>query len=113
MYTQKRRPVSDHDLLALLSELIAIDSCDPPGRELEIADYLAGVLGDRGIEAEVDEFAPGRANLSRGLKEVTSEVLWFFRHISTRFRLVRLVGSESHSRPTSTLAAFMVGALLI
>lgn len=68
MYTQKRRPVSDHDLLALLSELIAIDSCDPPGRELEIADYLAGVLGDRGIEAEVDEFAPGRANLYARLK---------------------------------------------
>jgi succinyl-diaminopimelate desuccinylase len=54
---KKVRPVQ------LLSRLVAMESCDPPGRELEIARCLETELSGRGAEVEIDEFAPGRANL--------------------------------------------------
>jgi succinyl-diaminopimelate desuccinylase len=47
----------------LLSRLVAVESCDPPGGELEIARLLEKELSGRGIDLEIDEFAPGRANL--------------------------------------------------
>jgi acetylornithine deacetylase len=51
----------------LLARLVAIDSINPalvPGGagEAEIAAFAAGWLGDRGLDARVDEVAPGRAN---------------------------------------------------
>ena len=51
----------------LLARLIEIDSINPalvPGGagEAEIAAFCAGWLSDRGLEARVDEVAPGRAN---------------------------------------------------
>jgi len=47
----------------LLARLIGIETCDPPGGEIEIARLVHGYLRDRGIAAELDEFAPGRANV--------------------------------------------------
>ena len=52
----------------LLARLIAIETCDPPGGEIEIARLVQGYLRDRSIEAELDEFAPGRANLLARVK---------------------------------------------
>ena len=52
----------------LLARLIAIETCDPPGGELEIARLVHGYLSGRGIEADLDEFAPGRANVVARLK---------------------------------------------
>ena len=51
----------------LLARLVEIDSINPalvPGGagEAEIAAFCAGWLADRGLEARVDEVAPGRAN---------------------------------------------------
>lgn len=40
-----------------------MESCDPPGREIDIAKYLCDELHAHGIEAELDEFLPGRANV--------------------------------------------------
>lgn len=50
-------------ILSLLTRLISIDSCDPPGREVEMARCLQQALLAAGVFAELDEFAPGRANL--------------------------------------------------
>ena len=55
-------------LRALVADLVAIDSANPelvPGGagELEIARFIAGWLEAAGLEARIDEIAPGRANV--------------------------------------------------
>ena len=47
----------------LLSQLIKIDTSNPPGNELEAAEFLAGELEREGLECEVLESEPGRGNL--------------------------------------------------
>ena len=47
----------------LLADLVRLVSPDPPGREIEIARFVRNRLGSSGIQVELDEFAPGRANL--------------------------------------------------
>ena len=56
-------------LRALVADLVAIDSVNPqlvPGGagELEIARFIAGWLEAAGVEARIDEIAPGRANVT-------------------------------------------------
>ena len=51
------------DPVALLGELIRIPSSDPPGGELAVARRLHAEMERLRIEAELDEFLPGRANL--------------------------------------------------
>ncbi len=46
-----------------LSELIRIDTQDPPGNESKVAHYLEGILGEAGIESELLEPVPGRASI--------------------------------------------------
>jgi succinyl-diaminopimelate desuccinylase len=53
----------DFDPVAFLQRLVAMETCDPPGREIEIATVVLDELRAWGIEAEIDEFAPGRANV--------------------------------------------------
>lgn len=47
----------------LLRRYLRIDTTNPPGGELQAALFFKEVLDREGIPAEVDEFAPGRANL--------------------------------------------------
>lgn len=51
------------DPVALLGELIRIPSADPPGGELDVARRVHAEMLRLGIEAELDEFLPGRANV--------------------------------------------------
>ncbi len=46
----------------VLSDLIAIDTSNPPGRELEVARYLDSLLAREGIQGRTFEAAPGRGN---------------------------------------------------
>ncbi len=48
---------------ALLSQYVAINTTNPPGNELETAAWLKAVLARDGIEAQVFEPRPGKANL--------------------------------------------------
>lgn len=48
-------------IIHLLQQLIQIDSQN--GNELAVAQLIAHVLKDAGIQCEIDEFLPGRANL--------------------------------------------------
>ncbi|MER8887600.1 M20 family metallopeptidase [Mesorhizobium sp. M0816] len=54
---------SDFDPIQFLQQIVAIDSCDPPGGEIEIAKLVHKELLALGIESELDEFLPGRANV--------------------------------------------------
>lgn len=47
----------------LLLALVEVDSTNPPGNEVAVARVLSDWLYERGIDSEVDEFEPGRANL--------------------------------------------------
>lgn len=51
------------DPIAFLSRILAIPSCDPPGGELAVAQEVHAALLSLGIEATLDEFQPGRANV--------------------------------------------------
>ncbi|HEY2954807.1 MAG TPA: M20/M25/M40 family metallo-hydrolase [Candidatus Eisenbacteria bacterium] len=46
----------------VLGDLIAIDTSNPPGRELEVARYLDSLLAREGIRGQTFETAPGRGN---------------------------------------------------
>jgi len=58
-------PAADYGQMAvdLLREYVRIDTTVPPGNELKSALFYKGLLEREGLTAEVDEFAPGRANL--------------------------------------------------
>jgi acetylornithine deacetylase/succinyl-diaminopimelate desuccinylase-like protein len=49
--------------VSLLQEYLRIDTTAPPGNELRAARFYQKVLEAEGIPVEIDEFAPGRANL--------------------------------------------------
>lgn len=48
---------------ALLSQYLRINTTNPPGREITAARWLADVLRRDGIESQIFEPAPGKANL--------------------------------------------------
>ena len=48
---------------SFLSGLIGIDTSNPPGNELRAAEYVAGQLGEAGLPCDIQEVAPGRANV--------------------------------------------------
>ena len=52
----------------LLRKYLRIDSTNPPGNELKAASFLKEILEREGIPVEIDEFAPGRANLLATLR---------------------------------------------
>jgi len=53
---------------ALLSQYIRINTTNPPGNELSAARWLATVLRRDGVESQIFEPAPGKANLYARLK---------------------------------------------
>lgn len=66
------------DPITFLQTIVAIDSCDPPGGELDVARQVHRQLLALGIESELEEFLPGRANVLgriRGLGEKQALVL--------------------------------------
>ncbi len=50
-------------VIDLLGELVRMDTRDPPGREIVIARHACERLRQAGLEVELDEFVPGRANV--------------------------------------------------
>lgn len=72
------------ELLQLLQRLIQFPTEDPPGREIEMARFLQDTLQAWGLDAELDEFQPGRANVLARLRgNSTSPGLVFSAHIDT------------------------------
>ncbi len=76
------------DPVALTRALVRIDSRNPnlvPGApgELPIAQYLAGVISDWGLAAELTEPAPGRPNLLARFGPPNTPALIFAGHLDT------------------------------
>jgi succinyl-diaminopimelate desuccinylase len=55
--------VADEEIIELLQRLVRIDSSNPPAVEEPVAQAIADVCAAAGLEASVDSFAPGRANV--------------------------------------------------
>ena len=53
----------EEEAIALLRRYIQIDTTNPPGNEIKAARFFKEILDREGIEAEIIEAAPGRANL--------------------------------------------------
>ncbi|MEM2386384.1 MAG: M20/M25/M40 family metallo-hydrolase, partial [Candidatus Bathyarchaeia archaeon] len=58
----------EDEITALLSDLIRINTTNPPGDETRAAKYLAETLKREGFICEVFESAPGRGNIITRLK---------------------------------------------
>ncbi|MEM1564015.1 MAG: M20/M25/M40 family metallo-hydrolase [Candidatus Bathyarchaeia archaeon] len=58
----------EDEITALLSDLIRINTTNPPGNETQAAKFLAETLEREGFQCEVLESAPGRGNVITRLK---------------------------------------------
>ncbi len=58
----------EDEITALLSDLIRINTTNPPGNETQAAKYLAETLEKEGFKCEVLESAPGRGSVITRLK---------------------------------------------
>lgn len=52
----------------LLERMVAIDTSNPPGNELKVAEMVRPILESEGVEVRVFETAPGRGNLWARIK---------------------------------------------
>lgn len=59
---------ADSEALTFLSELVKINTSNPPGNESRAAEYIKSVLSAEGIQSQIYESAPGRGNLVASLK---------------------------------------------
>jgi acetylornithine deacetylase/succinyl-diaminopimelate desuccinylase-like protein len=72
------------EAVELLSQLIRINTVNPPGNEGPAQELLAATLGDAGFECEVLEAEQGRPNLIARLKgETEGPVLALISHVDT------------------------------
>src|SRR5215831_4851421 len=59
---------AQNEAVKFLSDLVKIDTSNPPGNEARAAEYMKGVLAAAGIPAQIYESAPQRGNLVARLK---------------------------------------------
>ncbi len=74
-WTAAPQPPAPSDFAAIrdeaantLSQLVRIDTSNPPGQETKAADYLKAILDREGIPSKIVEAQPGRGNLIARLK---------------------------------------------
>ena len=68
-------------LVERLARLVAFDTQNPPGREAECAEFIAGELAALGCVVETDVFEPGRANVVGRISNGPGPVFAFNTHI--------------------------------
>src|SRR4029077_20420253 len=56
------------EAVRFLTDLVKIDTSNPPGNEVKAANYIKTVLDKEGIASEIFESAPGRGNIVARLK---------------------------------------------
>jgi acetylornithine deacetylase/succinyl-diaminopimelate desuccinylase-like protein len=53
----------EKEITCFLSDLIRINTTNPPGNEIQAAKFIARYLGNEGFKTEIIESAPGRGNI--------------------------------------------------
>src|SRR6266568_576275 len=56
------------EAVQFLTDLVKIDTSNPPGNEVKAANYIKAVLDKEGVASEIFESAPGRGNIVARLK---------------------------------------------
>ena len=56
------------EVVRFLTDLVKIDTSNPPGNEVKAANYIKSILDKEGIASEIFESAPGRGNIVARLK---------------------------------------------
>ncbi len=74
--------VDEEYVVSIASRLVRINSENPPGREAEIASFLAERLSELGLKAKVDSF-DGRANCIASTKDFERAGLLLLTHLDT------------------------------
>ncbi|MGO8911334.1 MAG: M20 family metallopeptidase [Bradyrhizobium sp.] len=64
-----------------LAALVAIDTQNPPGREVEAAEFLRGLIEPEGFDLSMSEYKPGRVNLTARLENGSGPVFAFNTHM--------------------------------
>jgi len=64
-----------------LARLVALNTENPPGREIEAAGFLAALLREAGLAVAIDEYKPGRANVVATLENGAGPVFAFNTHM--------------------------------
>jgi acetylornithine deacetylase/succinyl-diaminopimelate desuccinylase len=64
-----------------LARLVSFKTENPPGQEIEAAQFLAGLFGDAGFLTEIDEYKPGRTNMIARLENGDGPVFAFNTHM--------------------------------
>jgi acetylornithine deacetylase/succinyl-diaminopimelate desuccinylase-like protein len=66
---RKVPPEAVQETIQLIKDLVAINTTNPPGNELKVANYVKSILAkQKGIEVKVFQSAPGRGNLWARIK---------------------------------------------
>ena len=74
--------IVEGEALQILVDYLKIDTSNPPGNEIRAAKFLQGILSRDGIESEIFESAPQRANLLARLEgEGTRRALILLHHL--------------------------------
>ncbi len=99
-HARNPRHPSREAVVALLSDLVAIDSVNPslvPGSrgESEIAEYVARWLAERGLAVETPEVAPSRPNAIGRLRRGSGRSIILNAHLDT----VGVAGMERPFEP--------------
>ena len=68
-------------MMASLARLVAFDTQNPPGTELEAAQWLGAVLAEMGFTAHTMELMPGRGNVVGALANGPGPTFAFITHI--------------------------------
>lgn len=58
-----RAKLEEQDIVGLLCEMIRFNTTNAPGNEKPLAEMLAGLMRENGMESEVDAFGDNRANV--------------------------------------------------
>lgn len=64
-----------------LARLVSFKTENPPGREVEAAQFLADLFQRDGFTAEIDQYKPGRANIVAKLENGAGPVFAFNTHM--------------------------------
>ena len=58
----------EQQAISLLTQYLRIDTTNPPGNEIEAAEFFKAIFDREGIEAQIFESAPGRGNVYARLR---------------------------------------------
>jgi succinyl-diaminopimelate desuccinylase len=76
--------VKEADVVKFCQELVRIKSVNPPGDELQVAEYVASVMKKIGLEVELIKHSPTRASVLARLKSLRKKPgLLFNGHLDT------------------------------